>query len=342
MKRSNQGITLIELLVVIGVLAILMAIVLPAIQMARESARRLGCANNLKQLGLALHGYHASHGVLPFGMEVLPQRPEFTPYSVHAMLLPFLQQDTLYNSVNFDLPAMFYVSAAGVMANTTAQAARVSVFLCPSEPRPFHFVFPDGHPFVGVNPAPNNYVACMGSGLHPVVDSRVPLPSGLFFTSSSIRIQDIADGTSNTAAMSESITGNGGLPTEQPIDLKRDTQRSPTSWLTPTADEFLTECAQYRPNDIRLSRTLERGNTWLEGAPFRTLYNHVSTPNPPHTDCGLENDIWLGGVFAARSLHPGGVNLLLADGSVRFESDSIDQRVWRSIGTRASGDQFDW
>jgi prepilin-type processing-associated H-X9-DG protein len=334
MNHHRRAITLIELLAVVAVITVLVAILFPAIQYAREAARRLQCASNLKQIGVALQSYQASHGVFPFGLEEPADPPRFVAYSAHAMLLPYLEQSGVYNALNLHLPALFYVAVPGAMANTTAQNLQLTIFFCPSETRPFKFGFPDWHPFFRVEPGENNYVACMGAGMHPMLAPSLPPPNGLFFNSSSVRLGDIRDGASHTAAFSETITGTGGDPMTQAVDLRRDTQRSPTPRDAKTPDEFLAECAQYTPADIMASRTLERGNTWLEGAPFRTLYNHVTTPNPAHADCGLEGDIWLGGIFAARSLHAGGVNLMLADGSVRFVSNSVDLAVWRSLGTR--------
>ncbi len=341
MPNSRHALTLIELLVVIAVIALLLALLLPAVQSVREAARRMHCASNLKQIGLALQNYHAAHSVFPFGCEVPPGPPTYAAYSAHSMLLSFLDESAVYNLLNFQRPALFYAAPPQSMANTTAQNMRLDVFFCPSETRPFRFNFPTGHPFRGIEPGPNNYVASMGSGLHPVVDpAAAATPNGLFFNSSSVRVRDVLDGVSHTAAFSETITGTGGDPQTQPVDLKRDTQQSSTGWAAVSPDQFRQECSQYTPSDIIGTRTLERGNTWLEGSPFRTLYNHVATPNPAHPDCGLENDIWLGGIFAARSLHRGGVNLLFADGSVRFVGNSVDMSVWRSWGT-SSGSEPD-
>jgi prepilin-type processing-associated H-X9-DG protein len=298
----------------------------------------LHCSTNLKQIGTALQSYHSAHGRFPFGLQSPADPPGFTAYSAHSMLLPYLEQNDVYCSVNFGLPSLYYVNAPGARANTTAQGFRINLFFCPSETRPFRFEFPAGHPFFGVEPGPNNYVACMGDGLSPVVHPKIAAPNGLFFNSSSVRLGDIVDGASHTAAFSESITGTGGDPTYLAVDMKRDTLRSPTRLLSASRDQFKQECASATLGDIASTRTLERGNTWLEGAPFRALYNHVVTPNPSHVDCGLEGDVWLGGIFAARSLHPGGVNLLLADGSTRFVANTVDLDVWRSLATRGGGE----
>jgi prepilin-type processing-associated H-X9-DG protein len=220
------------------------------------------------------------------------------------------------------------------MANTTALNTRLGCFLCPSENSPFRFEFPAAHPFFGVEPGPNNYMASLGSGLHPIPDPAVPPPDGLFYNSSSIQMRDILDGASYTAMFSETITGTGGDPTSRSVDLRRDTLLSPTGWTSTTVELFRQECAAYTPTSVPATLCSQRANTWLEGAPFRTLYNHVVTPNPDHADCGLQGDIWLGGIFAARSQHPGGVHLLLADGSVRFVSNTVALDVWRALGTR--------
>ena len=109
MKQTRSGFTLIELLVVIAIIAILIALLLPAVQMAREAARRAQCVNNLKQIGLALHNYHSTHKVFPFGKgldyrSVMPGIPVYPRWSVHSQILPELEQANLYNNINFLFP----------------------------------------------------------------------------------------------------------------------------------------------------------------------------------------------------------------------------------------------
>src|SRR5262245_51249501 len=125
--RDRRGFTLIELLVVIAIIAVLIALLLPAVQSAREATRRIQCTNNLKQLGLAMHQYHESLNALPFGDLTY----SWADFSSNTMLLPYLEQGSLYNSINFS--AQLLPANPGCPENTTAQYATLSVMNCPSD-----------------------------------------------------------------------------------------------------------------------------------------------------------------------------------------------------------------
>ena len=195
---TKRGFTLIELLVVIAIIAVLIALLLPAVQMAREAARRVQCTNNLKQIGLALHAYVESKGVLCFG-----QGPEPTSawngWSSHVMLLPYMEQKTLYDSLNFDVPDG---SAPGAVENSTGQRVAIATFLCPSDTD--RLIAPAGH---------NNYYGCTGS--NPKMNDGIT--TGVFggmygpgpYVPTTVGLQAITDGTSQTAAFSERVMGIG-------------------------------------------------------------------------------------------------------------------------------------
>jgi prepilin-type N-terminal cleavage/methylation domain-containing protein/prepilin-type processing-associated H-X9-DG protein len=190
--RRHRAFTLIELLVVISIIGVLVALLLPAVQRAREAARRISCTNNLKQVGIALHQYHDGHGCLPMGYTWK------TGY-VHggfgwgSMILPGLEQTPLFNAANFSLPLWNQV-------NTTVATTAISFLLCPSdETSPGHFLERDGFRY-----ANSSYVACFGPGN---MDANPDDRRGLFSRNSSTKFADVTDGLSQTLAASERHNG---------------------------------------------------------------------------------------------------------------------------------------
>jgi prepilin-type N-terminal cleavage/methylation domain-containing protein len=193
MSRRREGFTLIELLVVIAIIGVLIALLLPAVQNAREAARRAQCVNNLKQFGIALHNYHDTQGCLPHSRGLSTPGPGYPPtatFSGYARLLPYLEQVQVFQTINFDLlPA--------ALENRTSQAIAVSVFICPTDPQGL----------VPLNEAGHNYRFNEGSGIlftygpsdaASGANANMPAPNGVFFSVSNTRIADIRDGTSNT------------------------------------------------------------------------------------------------------------------------------------------------
>jgi prepilin-type N-terminal cleavage/methylation domain-containing protein len=338
-NRTRRGFTLIELLVIIAIIAVLISLLLPAVQAARAAARRIQCTNNLKQIGLALHNYHQTHGSFPIGSSAnLQKLPNVYagPHglSAHAQLLAFLELTTVYNSINFD----FGVATAQVPAgpvNSTAYNTRVSVFMCPSDPN------------VGVNFL-NNYCASFGTTTTTSTTQMVSGSTGLFTFWKSYGIQSCQDGTSNTIAFAESLVGddtasnfNSGSgiigiaipPAAEILDAS-------ANW--PAVQGALQLCTQAYNAKSLANLTNISGNYWMRGAAADTLFNTVVTPNSqtyPWSYCtdatGANGEVEFS---RAESNHPGGVQALLADGSVRFIKDSISQGTWFAMGTKASGE----
>ena len=315
--RSRRGFTLIELLVVIAIIAVLIALLLPAVQSARGAARRMQCVNNLKQLGIAMHNYHGTLGTFPIGRMGV-NRPTGDPgYFGDAsggnhrctwawLMLPYMEQGTLYQSINFSLP---YDNAT----QTTALLTEVSGYLCPSDPGAGTVnAYAAGWKFyLGnymVNWGNTHYdqagVTSENPFLGPLKDT-VTFQGAPFALDKSFGIQTFTDGTSNTLLMSEVIIGqpNGTLAAN--IDHRGAVFNDDHN------------CAMFMAYTAPNSTTFDQVTSWC-------VYPYVT--NPP---CNINAPAF----NAARSFHPGGVNALLGDGRVQFFKNSISLPTWRALST---------
>ena len=321
--RQWSGFTLIELLVAVAIIGILVAILLPAVQQAREASRRITCSNNLRQLGVALQNFHSAHRRFP------PGRGDPLPgiFSAHAYLLEHLEQTSVRQVIDFRRAPTTFSVAGGVVhdgtANLPAATARLSVLQCPSDP------LAGGVP--GSEFGSTNYAANTGSGLKQW--GSLTDADGVFFKGSQIGFRDITDGSTHTVAMSERLNGPG---VQDSGGLESDVQRLMLE-IPGGNDTTPAVCAS--PSSGNCYR--ERGAKWILGNYGNTLYNHYYLPNAAMWDCmNLQQQKALA---AARSMHPGGVMVLLCDGSVRFASDSIDQSLWRAVATRRTDEVVqDW
>lgn len=331
-SHRPRAFTLIELLVVIAIIGVLIALLLPAVQSARESARRSYCANNLKQIGLAVHNFEDVERRLPPGADSkayapAPTHPHtFYRWSALAKLTPYLEEAEAYNTLNFDFP--LYMPSLQVSAeNTTGVGLVVRMFLCPSD---------RGRP-VAEKFGPTNYAACAGTGML----GGTPFDTdGAFYINSRIRFGDISDGTSKTALFAESILGDQAENLTDRTKARADTVYGFT-FTTPLSDVACHNAAIFNV-------TNRRGFSWANGEYRCGLYNHRLPPNAPALDClaaKLSGDVTVRnsafGWRTARSRHLGGVHLLLADGSVHFISDAIDLGVWRALSTRNGAEPID-
>lgn len=354
---KRPAFTLVELLVVIAIIAILIGLLLPAVQKVREAAFRTQCQNNLKQLGLAMHNYHGVTGHFPES-EVMPTMtpPNTYPsgWSVLAALNPYLEQTAVYNLLDISVPMYafgggtsgfsIYSSPTYGANNPTAVSTTVKLFLCPSDIG-FSGIGDDSY---GVTLGSTNYAACIGTGVNGTFVGSEYGTDGAFSAGTQFRITDITDGTSNTACMSESTLGNGiggfgvsygyGIPRPTPLD-------NYTQYVAIPFGSFagpLTDAACNDPTVANcINYTDPRGFSWAQGEIRCTEYDHHRTPNSQLPDCmayvGIANPqsaAWRG----ARSRHTGGVNLLMCDGSCQFVTNSIDPGTWLALSTRASND----
>lgn len=329
---TRRGWTLIEALVVIGLIGLLAALLLPAVQAARESARRLRCANNLRQMTAALHNFASAREKFPSGVYGRGTRGKLrkdgtygrgttSSFSVQAALLPYLSETPLFDTINVDVHCMDASQIAPEHTTTAAQV--VDTFLCPSDPNAR---------VVGTDAlARNTYRGCLG--LDPTrLEGNVQYwgTDGLFsYLRSHGSIPAIRDGLSNTLAFSEkpiSTVGRDYSPFRDWIAV---------SHRMDSHQENLAACSRLRSTGRAY---YDAGQTWLMSGAIYTLFYAAAPPNSPIPDCGRRSANGLG-VFTARSYHPGGVNCAMADGSVRWASSTIETHVWQGMGTIAGQDQ---
>ena len=332
MLPTRRAFTLVELLVVIAIIGILVALLLPAVQFAREAARRSSCSNNLHQLALAAHNFEGTHRRLPVGSESkqFPTAPSF-PYNFYrwstlAHLSPFLENSAAYNKLDLTVPLYAPPAYAIAPQNVEAVAIVVRSFLCPSD---------TGRP-VAVGFGPTNYVACAGSG----ANGGTPFEAdGMFFVNSTFGFGEVTDGTSNTAFFSESTLGTGPESTNDPQHVQTMGQTVYRFiYGAPLSDSACNGTSMWNVSN-------RRGFAWVNGEYRCTLYNHYYPPNAKTPDClGVTFDpdparLYTGyGWRAARSKHNTGVNVAMSDGAVRFVGESINLVTWRALGTRGGNE----
>lgn len=315
-KNKCQAFTLVELLVVIAIIGILVALLLPAVQAAREAARRNQCVNKVKQLTLALHNYESAITKLPPAVV----RDEFGDweskgYTWIAHVLPYSEEINIFDGIDFDFNTGDEGAVAGLTDEEKARMLPLStilaVALCPSDDPSVEKT--------GVDEAGTNYVVCYGTGITEMsfgtrygTAFHEDNPDGPFYINSFKKFGKITDGLSKTAAVSECLIG-------RPL-IKMST-------------EFPSCTPGTGPGTER-----DRGRSWLIGRRiqswgFTTLLSpnaSLSTSDSEDLECMRYSTR---GVFSARSMHPGGVNISMLDGSVRFISDNVDSESWQAIGS---------
>ncbi|SIO14947.1 prepilin-type N-terminal cleavage/methylation domain-containing protein/prepilin-type processing-associated H-X9-DG domain-containing protein [Singulisphaera sp. GP187] len=344
----RRGFTLIELLVVIAIIAVLIALLLPAVQAAREAARRSQCVNNLKQLGLAMHNYHDINGSLPMGSgNCLTGMPgTYTSkqgISAHAALLPQLEQNAIYNSINFSWGIDEGTGTPQYPIQSTAMNAQVSVFLCPSDVNSAEAYINCNNYFGSVGTTSNLTNANTSTWPAPPVMSSLTT-TGLFAYQRVYGLRDMLDGTSNTIAFSESTVGNPkSILGQINIGLTNVAGAAAgefaDAWTNPNA--VITALASCDSAWQNRSATIDaqRGKNWIHGSMAFTLFNTLAMPNSSKWSYCSGNGSGSASTFGeADSYHSGGVNVLMGDGSVKFIKNTVNRNTWWSLGTRANGE----
>ena len=313
-RARKSGFTLIELLVVIAIIAILIGMLLPAVQKVREAAARMKCQNNLKQLGLGLHNHHDSKGAFPPG--------KTNGFSGMAFLLPYIEQQNVYNLINFNVKE-------SDAANNAARVCVIPILLCPSDPQS---TTPTGTG--GTNYRFNQGYNILYSGIPDTDPTKknygMPPADGPFWDNSAVRLTDISDGTSSTAAMSEKLKGDWSnlVVTERSDTFELlDYPNNPDWWNQ--------SCDSLNISDLTRQANSDIGQEWLEGSHSNSGYYHTNLPNKRSCKKPSGRVATLAGSAHAGG---GGVNVLMCDGSVRFVSNSIGLANWRAMGSRNLGE----
>jgi prepilin-type N-terminal cleavage/methylation domain-containing protein/prepilin-type processing-associated H-X9-DG protein len=348
----RRGFTLIELLVVIAIIAVLIALLLPAVQAAREAARRAQCVNNLKQMGLAMHNYHTANDNFPPGTAAsyTPFNPNcvaWMGWSAQAMMFGYMEQSALYNAINFNVDPM--QSNGGNGMSDTARYAKVAMFLCPSDGNAGKTFLNSYYASTGTTTFTSNTV---NNGNPPNCNGGTQGSSGLFAYALSYGLRDATDGSSNTVAFSEGVVGDTSANTPKPrvtgvnqntgyqafdasgnpAQILSTVQTCSTNFLTATAGSTLS---------------INKGWLWAWGADTMSMFNTIVPPSSTQHTWGMCRFGCVGcGTYSAdhsnitnaNSNHPGGANVLMGDGSVKFIKSTISPNVWWALGTKAGGE----
>ena len=408
-SRMRRGFTLIEILVVIAIIALLVSLLLPAVQSAREAARRSQCANNLKQIGLALHNYHQATNKFPPGKSQsahlyfyqigadnpLPSNlpagyagyANWTEWSAQAMMLGYMEQQPLYNGINFYFCGGYDI---GMYVNVTVWNTTVASYMCPSDTE----VNKNGPPPAALGnllaygsatypPNTNSYRGSIGTTTAVYLNSAAtgsgyaccepdpmqlgggltygsPYSTGMFGYWIANGLRDCTDGSSNTIAFCESLTGsanynpatwgntrNNSITGVTGASFAEVPDANLVNWQTVILPAMQLCTLAYRSTvgvSTQNFASQLNGNRWGWGAMSMTLFNTVATPNFPQAQwnsckdqcpgCGPDDAMFSN----AQSNHPGGVNVLFADGGVRWIKDTVQPRTWMSLGTKSGGE----
>jgi prepilin-type N-terminal cleavage/methylation domain-containing protein/prepilin-type processing-associated H-X9-DG protein len=357
--RPRPGFTLIELLVVIAIIAVLIALLLPAVQAAREAARRSQCTNNLKQIGLAMHNYHSTYDVFPLGVSASNNTwntnngcstlVTWNGWSVHAMLLPYLEATPVYNAINFSFDPLVCNSQN---FQNTAFLTIIPAFLCPTDPN-------SGKTGGYIN----NYYGSIGTTIG-VVQNYGQNSTGVFSYQVPNGLAAITDGSSNTIAFAEALVGDSGrrgTTSTYPGNgvaiagycWNYDAEDNANYYLVTALPSCSAGWSSIRTSGSNGSATLgvNRGNYWGWGAEAMSLFNTIVPPGAQQygwgfcrsgcngccggSPCGLADHAEIAN---ANSGHPGGANFLFADGGVRFIKEMVGFRVFRALATRSGGE----
>lgn len=349
--KHSAGFTLVELLVVVAIIGILVSMLLPAVQSVRAAARRSVCANNVRQISLAVHNYESAFSRFPEN-QIGPGLPDSSGdyqtgyYSWLVPILPQLEQNNLYEL--FDLRINNGDGDGYKVSSTHPNAAAVNkpieTLLCPSDDP-----FQRNEIILGsANPAPGNYAANAGwpsyaagfsgerstpgefNGVIPLVHPSRPVS---WHGGTKIRFGDVLDGTSNTTLLAERLIQQAASADE----INNGDYRLKSLHILERFETLAEIVDQMSSSHAHIYESAHIGRSWSSGSPLvAPTFMHVQTPNSfiGHYNTSIDEGDF---VITPSSNHEGGVNLALVDGSVRFISDTISQEVWWAIGSRDDG-----
>ena len=315
--RECKAFTIVEILVVMAIIGLLVALLLPAVQAARESARKLQCVGNLRQLGIAINNYIQVYDCIPNASN---------SYSCASQILPYIEQQSLFNAINFSAGFSSSIFNSDGQNLTSADVV-LSSLICPSDAK---------SSYLGLGPtnyAFNGGYANQVYEFNGVVDDQ----SILRFNPRYITPASVTDGFSQTAAMSEWVVSPQPivLPLRSPYDPIATTFNTPRLIKPGQFDDFVAACAGLIPNPSNAFGG--KGGVWIGGLFGDSLMNHDWLPNS-HT-CLNGNSVDYGS-YPASGRHPGGVNTVFLDGHASFISNTVSIAIWRSISTRSGGESI--
>lgn len=330
-RIPRNGMSLIELLTAVAVISLIIALLLPAVQSARESARRMQCQNNLRQIGLGTQLYHDSFQCFPIAVSTKAPSPNIGLYSVFVRMLPFVDNSTLYNATNFSsgcVPTDTFMLALSQgqldinKINSTVATSSMNLLLCPSDAGAFQEHGSNYRGNAGVGPYYGTTIEHPDSG------------NGLFPEMGFVSAARVADGLSHTAAFSERLRGSNAMTA---LSSARDSLSLQV--LVMDAPGLIAGCRiAARPGQAAY---FTNGQWWFYTGRERTLYNHAQAPNGKVIDCIYSLSVPAMGMATARSAHPSGVNAVMADGAVRFVKNGLTNAIWQAMGSRSGRELVD-
>lgn len=338
--KTRYGFTLVELLVVIAIIGVLVALLLPAVQQAREAARRMQCSNNMKQLGLAFHNYHDTYNTFPSSNYQMGNTAAYAyqGYSALVQILPYIEQGNLYDQLQTGSNNFYYEWTYGNPIQTI-RATKIDAFLCPSDT-----AYPSDTSGWGNGPG-CNYAVSIGASLlwHDMANQN-----GMFRQQygkkAETRMADVTDGLSNTLLASEHLVGDNNNNTLMNGNSSEPRIGSDPGWgSNPKPHQFPTQ-AQLTSFGQSCQGTTTHNSTngcqWIAPVPTQTVINTLAPPNWQYPDCQTSGSGFAAdrnGVYTPRSRHPGGVMAVAGDGSVKFVPETVNLSVFQNFGARNDG-----